>query len=296
MELRHLRYFVQVATDLHFARAAQHLGISQPPLSQQIRALEEELGVQLFERTSRAVALTPVGRLFLDEARATLAQAEHAVTIARRAALGELGELAIGFNASAPFIPRIASAIHQFRIAYPDVRLQVSEQGGPALLEALTDHTLDIVFIRRFTRPAMPGNLVAVPLLTERLVVAMRPDHRLAGGEGVWLRDLADEPLLVYAENRSGGFSREFLTMLQAAGVAPLIAQTADEIATLFGLAAAGLGITVAAESLSSIQSDNLVHLPVLDADATTTMWLIHGTATVTLPCRHFLTIIGAAA
>src|ERR1700755_1012860 len=105
MELRHLRYFVRVASELHFGRAAEQLGISQPPLSQQIRQLETELGVQLFERSSRRVRLTVAGRLFLDQAKATLDRADHAIKVPRRAAGGEIGELTIGLSASALFMP-----------------------------------------------------------------------------------------------------------------------------------------------------------------------------------------------
>lgn len=294
MELRHLRYFVQVAEDLHFARAAGHLGISQPPLSQQIRALEVELGVRLFDRTSRNVALTQAGRLFLDEARATLVQAAHAMRTARRAADGELGVLAVGFNASAPFIPRIARAIHDFRQAYPDVQLDLRETGGPAQIEAVAERTLDIGFLRRSCPPKLPSGLGAVQLLTERLFVAMRPDHRFAQRDGIEFVDLQDEPMLVYAQNRSGGFTQEFMAMLADADIRPQVAQTVAEISTMFGLAAAGLGITVMAESLCALQSANLVYRPLLDERAVTGMWLIHRQKDATLPCRNFLRIAGA--
>ena len=179
MELRHLRYFVQVATDLHFARAAAHLGISQPPLSQQIRALEDELGVRLFDRTSRNVALTPAGRLFLDAAQATLDQAEQAVMVARRAAEGELGELAIGFNASAPFIPKIAGAIHAFRQTWPEVRLTLAEMGGPAQIEAVAEGRLDLGVLRQSSSPALPEALTATRLLEHKTVVTLIPVPRL---------------------------------------------------------------------------------------------------------------------
>jgi DNA-binding transcriptional LysR family regulator len=294
MELRHLRYFVQVATDLHFARAAAHLGISQPPLSQQIRSLEEELGVRLFDRTSRSVALTPAGRLFLDSARATLDQAEQAVMVARRAAQGELGELAIGFNASAPFIPRIAGAIHAFRQTWPEVRLTLAEMGGPAQIEAVAEARLDLGFLRQSSSPALPQGLAATALLEERLFVAMRPDHRLAGGDGLHLSDLQGEPMLFYAREASGGFGDELLALLRGAGVEPVVAQTVREVSTLFGLAAAGVGVTVLAESLRALQSANLVYRPLLDPGARAAMWVVRRRDLSSLPCRNFLAMVTA--
>src|SRR3954462_3658840 len=127
MELRHLRYFVAVAEELHFRRAAERLNISQPPLSQQIRLLELELGAALFERTNKRVELTQAGRLFLPEARAALAQAERAIEVARKAERGELGELRIGFFPSAPLVPEIARAFRAYRGKQPNVILILNE-------------------------------------------------------------------------------------------------------------------------------------------------------------------------
>jgi len=292
MELRHLRYFVQVAEDLHFARAARHLGISQPPLSQQIRLLEQELDVRLFERTSRNVALTPAGKLFLSEARATLAQAAHAARIARRAAGGELGELAIGFNASAPFVPKVARAIHEFRLTYPDVRLSLCEQGGASQIQALADHALDVGILRRSTGPELPDGLQALQLLTERLFVAMHPEHRFATRDGLELADLQGEPMLVYSQQRSGGFTQEFMALLESLGITPKLAQTVGEISTMFGLAAAGLGVMVLGESLCALQSANLVYRPLVDREAVTGLWMVHQGTAATLPSKNFVRIV----
>jgi DNA-binding transcriptional LysR family regulator len=295
MELRHLRYFVQVAEDLHFARAAAKLGISQPPLSQQIRLLEDELGVRLLERSSSRVSLTPAGTLFLDAARETLAQADRAVMIAKRSARGDLGDLRIGFNASAPFIPRIASAIHDCRQGYPDVRLALSEIAGPGQIPAILDRSLDVGFMRSAARPGMPPELSATQILTERLFVAMHPHHALAARKHLHLLDLAGEPMLVYASDRSGGFTEEIFALLHGAGVEPRVAQSVREVSTLLGLAAAGIGVTVLAQSLCALQSSGLVYLPLLDAGARTAMWLVHRNEGATLPCKNFLAIIGAS-
>ena len=295
MELRHLRYFVQVAADLHFARAAAHLGISQPPLSQQIRLLEEELGVLLLERTSRRVALTPAGALFLEAAQRTLAEADRAVLIARRAAHGEIGELRIGFNASAPFIPKIATALYAFRHRYPDVRLALTEVAGTAQIEAIKDGVLDLGFLRSAECPSVPEGLTATMILNERLVVATRPDHQLARRSGLHLSDLGNEAMVVYASDRSGGFTEALFSLMRNAGVEPHVAQSVSEVSTLLGLVAAGIGITIIAESLSSLQSAGLAYVPLLDDRATTAMWLVYADRPPLLAAR-FLDVVANVA
>lgn len=296
MELRHLRYFIGVAEELHFGRAAQRLGISQPPLSQQIGALEQELGVRLFERTSRSVRLTAAGKAFLEAAQATLASADRAVQVARRAARGELGELTVGFNASAPFVPRIAQAILAFRTRYPDVRLSLSEVPGVAQSAAIEDHRIDIAFIRSNRRPDLPPGIAAAPILRERLFVAMRPDHPLLARESLSIADLAGEPMLLYVRERGNSFTDDLLALCRAAGFEPLVAQTVQEVSTLFGLAAAGVGVSVLGESLCALQSARLAYRPLADADAVTGMWLLHlDPARASLPCRNFLEILHAS-
>jgi DNA-binding transcriptional LysR family regulator len=294
MELRHLRYFVGVAEELHFARAAARLGISQPPLSQQIAALEAELGVKLFDRTSRSVALTGAGSAFLEAARATLAQAERAVQVAQRAARGELGELNLGFNASAPFVPMIAKAIHDYRLAYPDVKLVLTELAGRVQPTALVDHALDICFVRGARRPDMDATIAVTPILEERLFVAMRPDHPLAAKNALSFHDLRGEPLLLYSREDGATFTAELFELLRSAGVEPTVANTVREVSTLFGLAAAGIGVTVVAESLCALQSAKLVYRPLEDAQAITGMWLLHLRDDPSLTCRAFLEVIRA--
>jgi DNA-binding transcriptional LysR family regulator len=287
MELRHLRYFVQVAEDLHFARAAEHLGISQPPLSQQIRALEDELQVRLLERTSRRVALTPAGRLFLDAARATLAQADNAVSVARRAGRGELGELAIGFSASAPFVPAIATAISDYRAAYPQVRLTLREIAGSDHLRQIEDHLLDIVFQRGRAAPELPPHVTAEPFLREHLVVACQPGNALAQQPTVRLRDLAGQPLIVYSNERST-FTGELMALLREHEIEPHVAQVVTDVSTLFGLAAAGVGVMVVVESLRTLQSANLVYRRIEDDDAAIMLWLVRNRHPAEA-CRNFL-------
>lgn len=292
MELRHLRYFVGVAEDLHFGRAAARLGISQPPLSNQIRQLEQEIGVQLFQRNSRAVALTAAGALFLREARATLAQADRAVSIARRAAAGELGELVIGFNASAPFVPSVARAIHDFRVAYPDVHLTLLEQSEVSLRAALAERSIEIGFLRSLRALDPPEGVASRLLLREGFVAAMRPDHPLAGAGPISLAELNRQPMVFYQREQSGGFTEQVLRLLEEAGAVPTATQEVREVSTLFGLVAAGIGITIVAQSLCALQSVGLIYRPIADRVATSEMWILYPDRAVSEQGRNFLSSI----
>ncbi len=254
--------------------------------------LEDELGVRLFDRSSRNVTLTDAGVLFLAEAKATLTQAERAVTVARRAAAGEVGELAIGFNASAPFVPQIARAIFDFRQSSPEVHMTLTELSWDAQSRALEDGTIDVGITRSFSEPSAQPGITATLLLEERLVAALRPDHRLAAKATLSLADLRGEPLVIYARDLSGGFTDELFRLLRAAGVEPTIAQDVREVSTLFGLVAAGVGLTVIAESLCALQAANLVYRPLSDESAKSSMWLLHLDAVSKTICQRFLDLI----
>lgn len=274
MELRHLRYFIAVAEELHFGRAAERLGISQPPLSQQIQALEEEIGARLFERTNRRVELTDAGRLFLDESRQVLAQVDKAVLLARRAHLGELGELKIGFTSSAPFTSTIPSSIHAFRKAYPDVHLDLQEMSSRQVLKALLEEGLQVGVIRPL---ALPDAVHWVELFREPLVAVLRADHPLAAGseDGLAIAALAEEPFVFFPRSYGTGLYDQVIALTRQAGFSPRIAQEASEAMTIIGLVSAGLGVSILPASFRRTRVDGVVYRTLSDPEATTAVWLV---------------------
>ncbi|HBO1302087.1 LysR substrate-binding domain-containing protein [Pseudomonas aeruginosa] len=274
MELRHLRYFIAVAEELHFGRAAERLGISQPPLSQQIQALEEEVGARLFERTNRRVELTDAGRLFLDESRQVLAQVDKAVLLARRAHLGELGELKIGFTSSAPFTSTIPSSIHAFRKAYPDVHLDLQEMSSRQVLKALLEESLQVGVIRPL---ALPDAVHWVELFREPLVAVLRADHPLAAGseDGLAIAALAEEPFVFFPRSYGTGLYDQVIALTRQAGFSPRIAQEASEAMTIIGLVSAGLGVSILPASFRRTRVDGVVYRTLSDPEATTAVWLV---------------------
>lgn len=274
MELRHLRYFIAVAESLHFGRAAQQLGISQPPLSQQIQALEEELGVILFERTNRKVSLSAAGQLFLPEARQVLAQLEQAIRIAQRAQRGELGELKVGFTSSAPFTPTIPRAILAFRRACPEVHLELREFSSRNVAQAVHERLLHVGLLRPLGD--LPDELETVELFAEPLSALLPTGHPLAQETSpVSLSALAGEAFVFFPRTYGTGLYDQLFSLCQNAGFVPHIVQEASEAMTLIGLVATGLGVTVLPSSFGRMHIDGVVCRPLADKDANTAICLV---------------------
>lgn len=258
MELRHLRYFVAVAREGHVTRAAARLGIAQPPLSQQIRALEDEVGATLLQRHPRGVALTDAGRAFLADAEAVLAGAAQAAARARRTARGEVGRIAVGFTTSAPFHPLVARAIRAFRGERPDVSFVLEETGSAELLAGLRAERLDVAFVRSGLTGA--EGLTVHPLLQEDMVAALPARHPLARRPRLTLRDLAPETLILYRRPDGRGLYDVIVSACAAAGFAPQVGQEAPRIVSTLNLVAAGLGITLVPASLSRLPLEGVTY------------------------------------
>ena len=294
MELRHLRYFIAVAEELHFGRAAELLGISQPPLSQQIQALEQELGARLLERTNRRVELSEAGRLFLGEARQVLAQVDKATDVARRAQLGELGEMKIGFTSSAPFNSGIPKAIYAFRQGFPAVHLNLKEMSSTEVAESLVDESIEVGIMRPL---ALPDSLTHIELFSEPLVAVLDAKHPLAAREGgVLLHELAEQPFVFFARSYGSGLYAQLLSLARQAGFSPHIAQEAGEAMTIIGLVAAGLGVSVLPASYKAMRMEGVVYKPLLDEEAVTAVWVVQRKGPVSAMARGFVRLLEAEA
>jgi DNA-binding transcriptional LysR family regulator len=241
MELKHLRAFVALAEELHFGRAAQRLCIVQPALSMQIKALEEELDVRLFERDRHKVVLSATGRLFLPEARATLHQAARAEQTARLSARGEIGTLRIAFVSSV--LPKLLPAIiRTMHARYPLITLELKDMPTPDQIAALQDNQLDFGLIRL---PVTGSGLDIRVVLEEPFVVALPDDHALAAQPLIRPPDLRGHPAFVLARRYAPGFHDDMLVALKREGADLNIAQELGEFATMLALVSAGLGLGV---------------------------------------------------
>src|SRR6266700_928923 len=254
MELRHLRYFVAVAEEGHVTRAAERLGIQQPPLSQQIRALEAELQVQLFRRKPRGVELTQAGQALFAEAQGILRQVDHAVTAARRTARGEAGRIGLGFTSSASFHPLVPRIIRDYRETHPGVALSLEESGTGELVAALLEERLDAAFVRS---PIGPAEGIAVhSVLEEAMVAALPGGHMLAGpaARPLALAALAAETFILYRRPLGPGLYDAIIAACQRAGYSPIIGQEAPRMLATLSLVAAGLGVTLVPQSMRRLR------------------------------------------
>ncbi|MBR0648263.1 LysR family transcriptional regulator [Roseomonas terrae] len=277
MELRHLRYFVVLAEELHFSRAADRLGISQPPLSQQIRALEEDLQVRLLDRTSRSVELTAAGRLFLAEARATLDQADRARQTAARAHRGEIGELTVGLYPSALLAEPVASAILAFRRKHPRARLELRERAVYAAVRDMAGGTLEIAFLRYATPPEVPPGFALTEVMREPMMLVVHQDHRLATHEPpVPLEELAQEPFIHFSPRSDSGMHEHVAALCATAGFEPRIEQEANQNGSILALIGTGLGISILPRSLCRLSLPELRVLPIASPAAMSGIFLAY--------------------
>ena len=258
-ELRHLRYFVAVAEELHFGRAAARLGIAQPPLSQQIQRLEERLGVELLRRSRRHVELTAAGTVLLGEARDLLAHADRVTEAMREAEAGTTGTIRMGFVGSAAH-DVLPTLLRSFRERYPDVLVAPSELSTTEQVEAIASGALDTGIVRM---PIAAPKVATVQLVKERLVIAVPDFHPLATRSRIPLAALADEPFVLWGRRLNPLFHDEVLNACLEAGFRPKVVQEAGEMPTIVSLVAAGLGVSLVPESMERVRRDGVAYVPV---------------------------------
>lgn len=256
MEFRHLRYFVAVAEELNFGRAARRLHISQQPLSQQIKRLEAEVGTELFRRTTRWVELTGAGRAFLDEVYRTLAQSDLAVEAARRAGRGESGVLRVGYAPTALYNV-LPDALKTFRRRYPEVVLELVGLVSTPQEEALASGRIDVGFLYP---PVEDRNIATEIVAREPLVAVLPTDHRLASRDRVRLEELANEPFVMFPRRNRPSLHDRLISECRNAGFSPRVAQEVEEIQALLGLVAAGFGVALTLESFRKLKRPSIVY------------------------------------
>ncbi|EMH9206801.1 TPA: LysR family transcriptional regulator [Klebsiella michiganensis] len=272
IELRHLRYFIAVAEELHFGHAAARLNISQPPLSQQIQILEQQIGARLFARTNRSVSLTEAGRQFLADSRQILSQVDDAAARAARLHHGETGELRIGFTSSAPFIKAVSDTLSTFRRRYPDVHIQTRETNTREQIVPLNEGALNLGLMRN---TQLPDTLVWERVLREPLLAMVPRDHPLASQPRVSLRELAREPFVFFDPHVGTGLYDDILGLMRRYDLTPAITQEVGEAMTIIGLVAAGLGVSILPASFRRVQLLEMCWLPIEEQDAVSEMWLV---------------------
>nr|WP_221380689.1 LysR family transcriptional regulator [Actinoplanes polyasparticus] len=267
MELRYFAAFVAVAEELHFGRAARRLHMAQPPLSQMIRQLEKELGVQLFERSTRVVRLTSAGETFLEPARRVLDDIDMAKRAANGAKAGKCGRVTIGFDGASSYaaLPRLSQSV---RAAHPGLDLMLKVQPDPsAVLEALAEGKLDLGFVR------MPVNRLGLRtriIGNDELVCVLPADHPFAGKDEIDVADLAHDPFVSLPANTGSPLREAMMRACESAGFTPEVVQEAPDTNTVLALVSAGVGVTLTLKSADYLCQGGLVYLPLRGR----TVWL----------------------
>jgi DNA-binding transcriptional LysR family regulator len=259
MDLRHLRYFIAVAEELHFTRAAERLGIKQPPLSLQIRQLEQEIGTPLFRRQTRGVELTESGILLLEKARDILRDVEKTKLSVQMRARGETGRIRLGF-AGATYVHRlIPGIIRAYRERYPGVVLSPEQSNTARLLAALQSDEIDIAFVRP---PIVGGEgLTLDPLIDEPMMIVLPQWHPRARDRSMPLAALAPDTLILFPRAIGPGLHDAIIASCQRAGFSPKLGQEASQTVSIIHMVAAGFGVSIVPRSLDRIRAEGVVYL-----------------------------------
>ena len=291
MELRHLRYFIAVAEKLSFSDAAERLYIAQSAVSRQIKYLEDELGVKLFDRKSHPIQLTPAGQAFLEESRATLAQLEQAVHKTQRIHQGELGYLTVSFTSS------IANGVfpemlRTFRQRYPEVKLILQEEHSGSLIQRLRDRQTDIIFLYLYHEISEDNDLETMSLTQEPLVAVLPKNHPLAAKSQISLAEVKNEEFVMPLHQVVAGLSEQIYHLCSQAGFVPKVVQTAVFMVTILGLVAGETGISILPSHVQNLQREGVVYRPILEPTATThltAVWRQNDSSTI---LQQFIDII----
>ncbi len=272
MELRHLKYFVAVAEELSFTRAAQRLHVSQPPLSHQIRLLEEELELSLLIRNKRTVQLTDAGKVFLEEARATLLHASRAKELAKRAASGYAGTLKIGFVTTADVLV-IPKVYRRYTEAYPNVRLELSSMNDLQQREALIDGRIAVGVT---TAPTVDESAIFEQLLEEELIVALPSAHPLAREETIEFADLAEEPYIIVDRKVAVTMHDHIIYLCRQAGFSPNVVQQVDHVQFMLSLIASNVGLSLLPRRVMMLPRQGVAFRPLAPPVPRMTLGLIY--------------------
>ncbi|WP_319486753.1 LysR family transcriptional regulator [uncultured Cohaesibacter sp.] len=278
MELRHIRYFLAVAEEGNFTRAAEKLGIAQPPLSQQIRDLEREIGVQLFHRVPHGAELTSAGQAFMERVIVLPGVAREAAEAARRAARGETGTLNLGFTGASLLNPTVSRLIRTFRRDHPDVSFKLEEGNSVELRDDLLNGTLDIAILR--PNHDDPKTIVTYPLSSETLIAAI-PTSRdpEPGSDEIDLLELRDEPLVLTPRHIGLSLHDSAIAACRRAGFEPILGQPAPQITSIMSMVSAEQGISLVPECMRQLALDNVSykHLKKLPMKATIATAILRG-------------------
>jgi DNA-binding transcriptional LysR family regulator len=268
-DFRQLRYFVAVAEELSFTRAAIRLHLSQPPLSQQIQSLEQDLGVRLLERNKRNVALTEPGRVFLDQARQILAKAEDARSHVTAAAAGYSGQLRLAYTVSVSFHPAMPQSLLRFGLIAPNVRIHLSEMYTEPQFAALLAGQIDVGFVRDEPVHAKDARRLCLSVIDrEPLLLALPSGHRLAHRTSLGLAEVAEDPFVSQPRELAATLHDRLVQLAGAAGFQPRVAQKAQQINGMLALVAAGLGLALVPSSMRVVRMAGVNYVPLEDSNA----------------------------